>query len=795
MPIKKKYFLIVVLIFLLLNLALFQNTIFNRDRLLSPGSSSETFRYFNVSKFLESQSLRQGIILWNSYLFCGSPWIANPQNQLFYPLNLPLSFLPSHLAINYSFILHIFLIGIATFLFVSYLGFGWYIAMISGLISMFNGLIFLRCFAGHLLTINTYLWLPLIFLLLEMCLRNKRLIYAIFAGLCLGCQILAGNSQYTYYTLLGVFFYFIFHIIRDLINRNRPLEIKLIASSLFIFLAVGIGIAALRLLPVLEFTRLSDRAVLSYDFVASWSFPPQNLITYLLPEFFGDIIRAPYWGEHNFWEMCCYVGILPLILSLIAVFYKTNRYTIFFVFLAVFALVASLGDYTPLLRFFYYYLPGFNKFRGHSKFLVLFVFSVGILSAYGLSWLLERKEKLGKNFNRILLPLGILAGAITLFTLFLYFNQSRALLWWTQIWKSKGWVGMVAESTFAHALFSFIKFNTLVVSIFALFFFWLKKRISAITFKIFIFIIIIADLWLFGAKYIASESVSRCYWDRGVVGFLKENEGEQPYRVLTHLLQDELFANNAVFDGISVVNGYEVLLLERYDNFLELCSSFRSFDSAAALKLFNIANLKYIILPKWMKLDDPKLSPVYEGERVRIWENAGCLPRAYIVHSAKVIKDKMSLRSLLEDDHEPLDTVILEQGSSVEVNLLGSSQRSGELVNFLKYSHNQVIIQAKLQEEGYLILSDVHYPGWQASVLNTITGEKKDVGIFYANYIFRAIPLKKGNYLVRFLFRPVSFYIGSAISILTIIIVIISLIFIYRGKKHTAKYEIRSNLD
>ena len=784
MPIKKKYFLIVILIFLLLNLALFKNTIFNHDRLLSPGSSSETFRYFNISKFLEGQSLRQGLILWNSYLFCGTPWIANPQNQFFYPLNFPFTFLPFHLAINYSFLLHIFLIGMATFLLVSYLGLSWYVAMISGLIAMFNGLVFLRCFAGHLLTINTFFWLPLIFLFLEMCLRNKRSVYAVFAGLCLGSQILAGNSQYAYYTLLAIFFYFIFCIIRDFFIRKKQLEVKFFFFSLFIFLAVGIGVASLRLLPILEFTRLSDRAVLSYDFVASWSFPPQNLITYLLPEFFGDIIHAPYWGEHNFWEMCGYVGILPLILSLIAVFYKRNKYTVFFACLGLFALVASLGDYTPLLRFFYDYLPGFNKFRGHSKFLALFVFSVGILSAYGLSWLLEKQNKLRKDYKRVLLPLGILAGVITILCFFLFFNQSRGLLSWAQIWESKNWAGMVAESTFAHALFSLIKFNALVVSIFALFFFWLRNRISSRAFKIFIFVIIIADLWLFGAKYIASESVNKCYWDRGVVGFLKEHEKEQPYRVLSHLLPDELFANNAVFDGISVINGYEALLLGRYDNFLKLCSSYRSFDSPAALKLFNLANLKYIILPKWKKLDHPNLNPVYEDESLRVWENAGCLPRAYIVHSAKLIKDKMPLRSLLEDDFEPTEAVILEQGSSIEANMQGLSQRSDEEVNFLKYSHNQVIIQAKLQEQGYLILGDVNYPGWQAKVLNTTTGEKKDVAIFYANYIFRGILLKKGNYIVRFSFRPVSFYIGSAITILTIIIVLISLICIYRGKNY-----------
>ncbi len=650
---------------------------------------------------------------------------------------------------------------------------------------MFNGLIFLRCYAGHLLTINTLLWLPLIFLLLEMCLRKQRLIYAVFAGLSLGCQILAGNPQYVYYTILGVLLYFVFIIISDFIRHKEQLRIKLTSAALFIFLGVGVGIAALRLIPLLEFTQLSCRAAPDYNFVASWSFPPQNLITYLIPEFFGDIIHVPYWGEYNLWEMCGYVGVLPLILSLIAVVYKRNRYTIFFACLALFALVISCAGNTPLLRFLYYFLPGFSKFRGHSKFLVLFIFSVVMLCAYGLSWLLEKKEKSGKDLKGIVLPLGIFAGAVTFLILFIYFNQPQALLWWQQIWGTKGWPSEVAESTFACALFSFIKFNVFVVSIFLLLLFWMKKRISLVFFKISIIIIVIADLWLFGAKYIVSDSTKRCYWDRQIVEFLKVEGDSQPYRVVT-LFQNELFPNNAVFDEISVINGYDPLILGRYDNFLRLCSTYKSFDSPGVLKLFSIANLKYIIVPKRMELDSPRLSIVYEGENMRAWENAGCLPRVYIVHSAKVIKDndEVILESILDDDFEPLNTVILERDSPMGISLEGLAQRNDEAVSFVKYSDNEVIIQAQLQEDGYLILGDVNYPGWRANVLNISTDKNEEVNIFYANYIFRGIPLKKGSYLVRFLFRPMSFYIGCTISALTILSIIISLIFIYRAKKY-----------
>ena len=242
-----------------------------------------------------------------------------------------------------------------------------------------------------------------------------------------------------------------------------------------------------------------------------------------------------------------------------------------------------------------------------------------------------------------------------------------------------------------------------------------------------------------------------------------------------------------MLDELSIINGYDVLILDRYNNFLEFCSSFSSLDSPEVLKLFNIANLKYLILPQSMCMQSPNLSLVYEGKKTRIWENTEYLPRAYIVHRARVIRDnaEVVLSSMLDDDFEPFNTVILEEDVPVETSLQSAVGVGDEAVSFLKYAHNEVIIQAKLKQDGYLILSDANYPGWRANVLDIATGQRRDVDILYANYIFRGIPLRKGDYIVHFLFKPVSFYAGRIITILTIIIVIIGLMFGYRRKRIT----------
>jgi uncharacterized membrane protein YfhO len=77
----------------------------------------------------------------------------------------------------------------------------------------------------------------------------------------------------------------------------------------------------------------------------------------------------------------------------------------------------------------------------------------------------------------------------------------------------------------------------------------------------------------------------------------------------------------------------------------------------------------------------------------------------------------------------------------------------------VKYTHQQVVIHVNMQDKGFLVLADTWYPGWKAIVDN------KPTKIYRANYIFRAIALPKGEHEVVFYYAPLSFKIGSWISI------------------------------
>ena len=64
-----------------------------------------------------------------------------------------------------------------------------------------------------------------------------------------------------------------------------------------------------------------------------------------------------------------------------------------------------------------------------------------------------------------------------------------------------------------------------------------------------------------------------------------------------------------------------------------------------------------------------------------------------------------------------------------------------------------------------LILSEPHYPGWQAAV------DGQAAPILRANYILRSIPVPAGEHTVDLTFRPLSFTIGAIISTIALVLI------------------------
>jgi uncharacterized membrane protein YfhO len=86
------------------------------------------------------------------------------------------------------------------------------------------------------------------------------------------------------------------------------------------------------------------------------------------------------------------------------------------------------------------------------------------------------------------------------------------------------------------------------------------------------------------------------------------------------------------------------------------------------------------------------------------------------------------------------------------------------------------VISANLSEEGYLVLTDAHYPGWRALT------DGLEMPIYRADLLFRAVYLPAGQHRVEFVYDPLSFKLGAAISLTALLGLVVGIAWCFRRR-------------
>jgi hypothetical protein len=167
-----------------------------------------------------------------------------------------------------------------------------------------------------------------------------------------------------------------------------------------VFIAAGLALGAVQILPTAELLRNSLRADATYDFFTSFSMPRRFILTFLAPYLMGGgdgtLFRAPYVGPSFYAEYNGYVGLLTIALGMVAFTAKREAQTIFW-FVVVFAgILLALGRYAPLgLYHLIYYVPGLNLFRVPARHLMEVQFALAVLAGRGLTVLGRVRDETG----------------------------------------------------------------------------------------------------------------------------------------------------------------------------------------------------------------------------------------------------------------------------------------------------------------------------------------------------------------------------------------------------------------
>lgn len=76
---------------------------------------------------------------------------------------------------------------------------------------------------------------------------------------------------------------------------------------------------------------------------------------------------------------------------------------------------------------------------------------------------------------------------------------------------------------------------------------------------------------------------------------------------------------------------------------------------------------------------------------------------------------------------------------------------------------NALSLEAQVCAEGYLVLSDAHYPGWVVEV------DGSPAALHRADYALRAVRVPAGTHHIVFRYRPASFTVGALLSLLSLL--------------------------
>ncbi|NLE45935.1 MAG: hypothetical protein GX620_14540 [Chloroflexi bacterium] len=706
------------------------------DQILGGNDLANMFLHW--SEFAAS-SVRQGSLpLWNPLLFSGSPFVANPQPALFYPPMWLTLLMPVSRALSLVIVLHVWLAGAGTVLWLRSEGMDSVAALFGALTFAFSGYFFVRVRSGHLGVMTTQAWLPLLLWAYKRALDRSSWKTIVAAGLPTGLSILGGHSASLIYVGLALLAYAVFHAWIAWRNRRRPAAAARPLALLAIMTISGLIIAAVQLLPLAELALRSARHAMSdYQFAARFSWPPGYLLTLIIPNFFGEPVRTGYWGDGLYDEVILYIGILPLGLAILGTRMR-HRLTPLLIALGLGSLLLAFGQYGILHRLFYQFVPGFSMTRAPARAGFLFTLAASTLAAQAVASLRNGHQESRTN---LLAPLNTtLISAVTLATVLLIVAGFAVFALGREANPAAGRLWHLSNQATIFLVF-FLLGASLLVGV-------RRGAIGSAQFGVAAVALVIFDLWTFGSGIVKTEPVQEnAYW-RIVAQTVPERELS---RILPWGLND-FDQNGGMAYGLSSVFGYDPLILHRYQQFIASIP-----DHGA--RTYDLLNAGYLVTTAAQSFDDAPNAPelIADNSGVWIYRRPSAMPRAWFVSELQTVSEEAVLTQIAEDTFDPTTTALIETAVSCP-KVQGEPGR----VEITEYANNRIAAQTS-GGGGLLVFSEIDYPGWYAAINGV------PVPIIRADYLLRAVCVPEGTHQVVLTYDPLSLKIGGAVTILGLI--------------------------
>lgn len=396
-------------------------------------------------KSLIVEALRSGNpqdILWSPRLFGGAPFLAAGQHSALYPLSILFYVMPLWRAFGIFTWLQLGLAAVGMYLFARSLRIRPAAALFAAVAYTFSG--FLIVSVNFTMFVAAVAWLPYILAAVETMVRKQEekgnspfspVPYVVAGAIALGVLALAGHVEIVYYTLMTTAYWAAWRLVglwRRVGSIRPPLRL---AGWLLVMVLLGLALGAVQLIPFYELASQGSReGSASLAQIREWAWPTRQIITFVLPDFFGNPTHHQYfdiwarawvpvtenalgqplntidWGVKNYVEGGNYLGLLTLLLAGVAVVATVVRGgkatkerriegaqqqsrggsvwlspPVGLAILAILSLAFAFG--TPLYAVLYYLLPGYSQLHSAFRWVFPYTLSMAALAGIGLDWL------------------------------------------------------------------------------------------------------------------------------------------------------------------------------------------------------------------------------------------------------------------------------------------------------------------------------------------------------------------------------------------------------------------------
>ncbi len=707
---------------------------------LSDQSTDVTLHFLYSRAFGFGEMARGNLPLWNPYIYSGIPYLGQFQSALLYPPNLIFLVLPLAAALNWSFAIHIFLLGAGMYFWAVLRGLKPAAAFVSGVAAMLSAAVLLHIYAGHQSNVCSMAWIPLVLAGIDGWLKRRHAGWLAFSSCAVALQIYAGHPQYFYYTALVAGLYSVVHL------PGAP-RLLVAALGLAAIYPAGALLAAAQLLPGIAATSEAVRSGgVAYEFSAMFSFPPENFLTLAAPWIFGDMRSVPYWGRCYLWEMNVFAGTGMLALACFGCGRKLeNAGRLRLLILLGCVVLLALGMHTPLHKILYHVLPGFSSFRGSSKFIIFATLFLALFAGAGMDRLL-RREKFPRALGIAVVVLGIgLFGASFLITGDRLMNFVNLIVAAKESYLNPAAFGQDALLAAA---------RTMAVQ---------SLRISGLLFLGFAALLYCANRWRWAVWAVGLAAVVELvvfarstvatfplagFTYQPVADFLKKNPGD--YRTLN------LFnADAAMLLRSENIWGYDPGVLKRYAQLLHLsqgndpeeASQYLSFRSQHPI--LSMLRCRFGLLPK-------------ADGRIEIASMADPFPRFAMYSQYRVLPDSRAVLAELKSPWFDLRKEVLLEAEPIPKP---EPETPRNEIRVLDSSTDHWTLEIWTDRAALLVVTDSYSKDWRATALPGSV--QSNYTIQPANYALRAIPLAAGKHSLRMEYVPRGFREGIALSLLT----------------------------